>query len=286
MNSNHFRFFFFSETTPFLHSNDVPRAHSSARAGMEAKDAPDGETAAPYEPSPDGTRAKSMVAALQLDTQECLDRLDDLDARLGVDRRKVHEEYINSVRASVTTYVKRVEANASVSADAGRGLSDLDARIAAAKAEILARQETEVEAKRRHEEMVRSVKRVDEILESLDALAAAAGDDPVRRDDAAEKLEALEKYELLDDLQARPTAAGPVTESFEAKEKREETAEARRRARAEKNKNGEEKKKNDALAGSATGTTPRLGTVPLEQYVDSKGGMRDFQGYPGEEARE
>ena len=100
---------------------------------MEAKDAPDGETAAPYEPSPDGTRAKSMVAALQLDTQECLDRLDDLDARLGVDRRKVHEEYINSVRASVTTYVKRVEANPSVSADAGRGLSDLDARIAAAK---------------------------------------------------------------------------------------------------------------------------------------------------------
>ena len=136
---------------------------------MEAKDAPDGETAAPYEPSPDGTRAKSMVAALQLDTQECLDRLDDLDARLGVDRRKVHEEYINSVRASVTTYVKRVQANPSVSADAGRGLSDLDARIAAAKAEILARQETEVEAKRRHEEMVRSVKRVDEILEGLDA---------------------------------------------------------------------------------------------------------------------
>ena len=166
---------------------------------MEAKDAPDGETAAPYEPSPDGTRAKSMVAALQLDTQECLDRLDDLDARLGVDRRKVHEEYINSVRASVTTYVKRVEANPSVSADAGRGLSDLDARIAAAKAEILARQETEVEAKRRHEEMVRSVKRVDEILEGLDAFAAAAGDDPVQRDDAAEKLEALAAYELLDD---------------------------------------------------------------------------------------
>lgn len=256
---------------------------------MEAKDAPDGETAAPYEPSPDGTRAKSMVAALQLDTQECLDRLDDLDARLGVDRRKVHEEYINSVRASVTTYVKRVEANASVSADAGRGLSDLDARIAAAKAEILARQETEVEAKRRHEEMVRSVKRVDEILESLDALAAAAGDDPVRRDDAAEKLEALAAYELLDDPQNACSAGagpGPVTESFEAKEKREETAEARRRARAEKNKNGEEKKKNDALAGSATGTTPRLGTVPLEQYVDSKGGMRDFQGYPGEEPSE
>lgn len=256
---------------------------------MEAKDAPDGETAAPYEPSPDGTRAKSMVAALQLDTQECLDRLDDLDARLGVDRRKVHEEYINSVRASVTTYVKRVEANASVSADAGRGLSDLDARIAAAKAEILARQETEVEAKRRHEEMVRSVKRVDEILESLDAFAAAAGDDPVQRDDAAEKLEALAAYELLDDPQNACSAGagpGPVTESFEAKEKREETAEARRRARAEKNKNGEEKKKNDALAGSATGTTPRLGTVPLEQYVDSKGGMRDFQGYPGEETSE
>ena len=155
---------------------------------MEAKDAPDGETAAPYEPSPDGTRAKSMVAALQLDTQECLDRLDDLDARLGVDRRKVHEEYINSVRASVTTYVKRVQANPSVSADAGRSLSDLDARIAAAKAEILARQETEVEAKRRHEEMVRSVKRVDEILEGLDAFAAAAGDDPVQRDDAAPRL--------------------------------------------------------------------------------------------------
>jgi hypothetical protein len=37
------------------------------------------------------------------------------------------------VRASVTTYVKRVEANPPVSADAGRGLSDLDARIAAAK---------------------------------------------------------------------------------------------------------------------------------------------------------
>jgi hypothetical protein len=37
------------------------------------------------------------------------------------------------VRASVTTYVKRVEASPSVSADAGRGLSDLDARIAAAK---------------------------------------------------------------------------------------------------------------------------------------------------------
>lgn len=251
---------------------------------MEAKDAPDGETAAPYEPSPDGTRAKSMVAALQLDTQECLDRLDDLDARLGVDRRKVHEEYVNSVRASVTTYVKRVEANASVSADAGRGLSDLDARIAAAKAEILARQETEVEAKRRHEEMVRSVKRVDEILESLDALAAAAGDDPVQRDDAAEKLEALAAYELLDDPQARSAGVGPVTESFEAKEKREETAEARQRARAEKN--GEEKKKKNALAGSATGTTPRLGTVPLEQYVDSKGGMRDFQGYPGEEPSE
>jgi len=162
-----------------------------------------------------------------------------------------------------------------VSADAGRGLSDLDARIAAAKAEILARQETEVEAKRRHEEMVRSVKRVDEILESLDALAAAAGDDPVRRDDAAEKLEALAAYELLDDPQNACSAGagpGPVTESFEAKEKREETA--------------EEKKKNDALAGSATGTTPRLGTVPLEQYVDSKGGMRDFQGYPGEEPSE
>ena len=251
-----------------------PSPFLRARAGMEAKDAPDGETAAPYEPSPDGTRAKSMVAALQLDTQECLDRLDDLDARLGVDRRKVHEEYVNSVRASVTTYVKRVEANASVSADAGRGLSDLDARIAAAKAEILARQETEVEAKRRHEEMVRSVKRVDEILESLDALAAAAGDDPTRRDDAAEKLEALAAYELLDDPQAGPK---PVTESFEAKEKREETAEA---------KNGEEKKKKYALAGSATGTTPRLGTVPLEQYVDSKGGMRDFQGYPGEETSE
>ena len=173
-----------------------------------------------------------------------------------------------------------------VSADAGRGLSDLDARIAAAKAEILARQETEVEAKRRDEEMVRSVKRVDEILESLGALAAAAGDDPVRRDDAAEKVDALEEYELLDDLQARPTAAGPVTESFEANEKREETAEARRRARLEKV--GEEKKKKNALAGSgvAPGLTPKLGTVPLEQYVDSKGGMRDFQGYPGEEASE
>jgi hypothetical protein len=46
-------------------------------------------------------------------------------------RREI--KYINSVRASVTTYVKRVEANPSVSADAGRGLSDLDARIAAAK---------------------------------------------------------------------------------------------------------------------------------------------------------
>jgi hypothetical protein len=95
-----------------------------------------------------------------------------------------------------------------------------------------------VEAKRRDEEMVRSVKRVDEILESLDALA---GDDPVRTDDAAEKLEALEAYELLDDPQARPTAAGPVTESFEANEKRKETAEARRRARLEKV--GEEKKR-------------------------------------------
>jgi hypothetical protein len=190
------------------------------------------------------------------------------------------------VRASVTTYVKRVEANPSVSADAGRGLSDLDARIAAAKAGILARQETEVEAKRRDEEMVRSVNRVDEILESLDALVAAAGDDPVRRDDAAEKLEALEKYELLDDLQARPTAAGPVTESFEANEKRKETAEARRLARLEKV--GEDTKKKNALAGSgvAPGLTPKLGTVPLEQYVDSKGGMRDFQGYPGEEASE
>ena len=142
-----------------------------------------------------------------------------------------------------------------------------------------------MEAKRRDEEMVRSVNRVDEILESLDALVAAAGDDPVRRDDAAEKLEALEKYELLDDLQARPTAAGPVTESFEANEKREETAEARRR-RARLERDGEEKK--NALAGSgvAPGLTPRLGTVPLEQYVDSKGGMRDFQGYPGEEASE
>ena len=140
-----------------------------------------------------------------------------------------------------------------------------------------------MEAKRRDEEMVRSVKRVDEILESLDALA---GDDPVRTDDAAEKLEALEAYELLDDPQARPTAAGPVTESFEATEKREETAQARRRARLEKD--GEEKKKKKALAGSgvAPGLTPRLGTVPLEQYVDSKGGMRDFQGYPGEEASE
>jgi hypothetical protein len=140
-----------------------------------------------------------------------------------------------------------------------------------------------VEAKRRDEEMVRSVKRVDEILESLDALA---GDDPVRRDDAAEKLEALEAYELLDDPQARPTAAGPVTESFEANEKREETAQARRLARLERD--GEEKKKKNALAGSgvAPGLTPRLGTVPLEQYVDSKGGMRDFQGYPGEEASE
>jgi hypothetical protein len=130
---------------------------------------------------------------------------------------------------------------------------------------------------------VRSVKRVDEILESLDALA---GDDPVRTDDAAEKLEALEAYELLDDPQARPTAAGPVTESFEANEKRKETAEARRRARLEKV--GEEKKKKNPLAGSgvAPGLTPRLGTVPLEQYVDSKGGMRDFQGYPGEEASE
>jgi len=171
---------------------------------MEAEDAP-GETSAAYEPSPDGKRAKSMVAALQLDTQECLDRLDDLDARLGVDRRKVHEEYINSVRASVTTYVKRIEATPSVSADAGRGLSDLDARIAAAKAEILARQETEAEAKRRHEEMVRSMKHVENILNDLDALAAAAGDDPIQRDDTAEKLEALDEYKLQDDLQARPT---------------------------------------------------------------------------------
>ena len=141
-----------------------------------------------------------------------------------------------------------------------------------------------MEAKRRDEEMVRSVKRVDEILESLDALA---GDDPVRTDDAAEKLEALEAYELLDDPQARPTAAGPVTESFEANEKREETAEARRR-RARLERDGEEEKKKNPLAGSgvAPGLTPRLGTVPLEQYVDSKGGMRDFQGYPGEEASE
>ena len=152
---------------------------------MEAKDAPDGETAAPYEPSPDGTRAKSMVAALQLDTQECLDRLDDLDARLGVDRRKVHEEYINSVRASVTTYVKRVEANPSVSADAGRGLSDLDARIVAAKAEILARQETEVEAGVTR--VVRSVKRVDEII--LDPTAGPGTTRTERR--RQEKLEAL-----------------------------------------------------------------------------------------------
>jgi|Transcript_6946 hypothetical protein len=171
---------------------------------MEAEDAP-GETSAAYEPSPDGKRAKSMVAALQLDTQECLDRLDDLDARLGVDRRKVHEEYINSVRASVTTFVKRIEATPSVSADAGRGLSDLDARIAAAKAEILARQETEAEAKRRHEEMVRSISHVENILNDLDALAAAAGDDPIQRDDTAEKLEALDEYKLRDDLQARPT---------------------------------------------------------------------------------
>ena len=138
-----------------------------------------------------------------------------------------------------------------------------------------------MEAKRRDEEMVRSVKRVDEILESLDALA---GDDPVRRDDAAETFEALEAYELLDDVQARPTAAGPVTESFEANEKREETAQARRRARLEKD--GEEKKKALAGSGVAPGLTPKLGTVPLEQYVDSKGGMRDFQGYPGEEASE
>ena len=171
---------------------------------MEAEDAP-GETSAAYEPSPDGKRAKSMVAALQLDTQECLDRLDDLDARLGVDRRKVHEEYINSVRASVTTFVKRIEATPSVSADAGRGLSDLDARIAAAKAEILARQETEAEAKRRHEEMVRSISQVENILNDLDALAAAAGDDPIQRDDTVEKLEALDEYKLRDDLQARPT---------------------------------------------------------------------------------
>ena len=195
---------------------------------MEAKEAPDDETATAYEPSPDGKRAKSMVAALQLDTQECLDRLDDLDARLGVDRRKVHEEYLNSVRASVTTHVKRVEAIPSVSADASRGLSDLDARIAAAKAEILARQEMEAVAKLRHEEMVLSVKRVDEILESLDALAAAAGDDPVRRDDAAAKLEALAEYKLLDDLRARSAGVEPTTEGFEAKERREETAEAGR----------------------------------------------------------
>ena len=92
-----------------------------------------------------------------------------------------------------------------MSADAGRGLSDLDARIAAAKAEILARQETEAEAKRRHEEMVRSISHVENILNDLDALAAAAGDDPIQRDDTAEKLEALDEYKLRDDLQARPT---------------------------------------------------------------------------------
>ena len=177
---------------------------------MESNDAPDDEIAAAYEPSPVGKCAKSTVAALH------------------VDMRKVHEEYLDSVRASVTTYVKRVEAMPSVFPDAGRGPSDLDARIAASKAYIIAVRETELEAKRRHEEKVRSVKRVDEILESLDALAAAAGDDPVQRDDAAAKLEALAEYKLLDDLRARSAGVEPTTEGFEAKERREETAEAGR----------------------------------------------------------
>jgi hypothetical protein len=134
-----------------------------------------------FEPSPDGARAKAMVAALQLDTQECLDRLDDLDARLGKDRRKAHEEHLASVRGSVSTYAKRIDATPSASFDAGAGLSDLDARIAAAKAAILEGRETEAEAKRRHEEMVRSVKTVEKILRELDARAAKAGDDPSRR---------------------------------------------------------------------------------------------------------
>ena len=207
-----FAFFFASRSaTEFLSRTTSPcRAHSLARAGMESNDAPDDEIAAAYEPSPVGKCAKSTVAALH------------------VDMRKVHEEYLDSVRASVTTYVKRVEAMPSVFPDAGRGPSDLDARIAASKAYIIAGRETELEAKRRHEEKVRSVKRVDEILESLDALAAAAGDDPVRRDDAAAKLEALAEYKLLDDLRARSAGVEPTTEGFEAKERREETAEAGR----------------------------------------------------------
>ena len=52
---------------------------------------------------------------------------------------------------------------------------------------------------------MRSISHVENILNDLDALAAAAGDDPIQRDDTAEKLEALDEYKLRDDLQARPT---------------------------------------------------------------------------------
>ena len=97
---------------------------------------------------------------MRRDAEEGLARLDDRGALLGVDRRKVDEEYSNAGRARVTTYVKRVEANASVSADAGRGLSDLDARLAAAKAETLAPQATAVEAQRPPEARAAARRRV------------------------------------------------------------------------------------------------------------------------------
>lgn len=159
--------------------------------------APDAPSSS-FQASPDGALAKSMVSSLQMDTKECLERLDAIDERLGVDRRKNHDEYLQFVRGGVYQDMPNPNATASTPLDARKPLSSIDDRIAQAKAEIMAGNETETEAKRRHEEMTKSIKNAENILGTLDRLAAHAGDNPAHRKDTA-TLEALEGYKALDE---------------------------------------------------------------------------------------
>jgi hypothetical protein len=156
-----------------------------------------GDTPAPaFSPSPDGARAKSMVSSLAMDTRECLDCLDAIDVRLGLDRRKNHEAYLNEVRGGVAVYAKRIEGSVTTAAsvsDPGKGLIDLEARIAAAKAMMMAGEESEAAAKRTHSDNVKLVKAMEKSLRAMDVLAASAGDDPVPNEDTA-KLAALDGY--------------------------------------------------------------------------------------------
>lgn len=127
--------------------------------------------------SPDAKRAAGQIMQLEDDAKACIDRLDELEKMVTRERRAQETRELAAAQGRAATTGPGPSSAAMGKYGKPGGVSEIDARIASARAEQMARDTSEAASKLRHAELQRSLAKMDEHVAAMEALTARAMDD-------------------------------------------------------------------------------------------------------------